>query len=115
MPGKSFVLFQSLFRRLGTYDSHVSVQCVCVWHGQVYGCLFGVPLCHLLCWQTEPSHLLQTKLAQPRIHLGGENQEEDIKPVIWLRQTSETCPPVCNWVQWNVWYTKYTHGNNFQQ
>lgn len=68
----------------------------------------------LLCWQTEPSHLLQTKLAQPRIHQGGENQEEDIEPVIWLSQTSETSPPVCKRVQWNVWYTKYTHGNHFQ-
>lgn len=106
MPGKSGVLFQSLFHRLGAYDSRVSVQCVCVWHGQVYGCLFGVPLCRPLCWQTEPSHLLQTKLAQPRIHQGAENQEEDIEPVIWPRRMTETCPPVCKWVQWNVWYTK---------
>lgn len=71
----------SMFPRLSTYDSHVSVQCGRVW--QVCDCLFGVPLCHFLCWQTRLRHLLQAELAKPGIHQRVPKRKETSNLVVW--------------------------------
>lgn len=77
----------SMFPRLSTYDSHVSVQCGCVW--QVCGCLFAMRLWHLLCWQNESRHLLQAV----KIHERVWKRKKTSNFMVRQGQPSESCGP----------------------
>lgn len=104
----------SMFPRLSTYDSHVSVQCGRVW--QICDWLFGVPLCHLLCWQNWAAPSAPDWAGKTWNSSAGVKKEDDIKPCGLARtgiRKSRSWSLTRVWQ--SGWYTKHTHGRYQEQ